>query len=85
VAPWDRFVRSPFLWHFALHAVAGLPEQLVAGRQERERGGDIADYVQGFRDAGVSQVHSGIVAGAGHFSPEENPAETWRLIAEFTL
>ena len=24
---------APFLWHFALHAVPGLPEQLVTGRQ----------------------------------------------------
>jgi pimeloyl-ACP methyl ester carboxylesterase len=34
VGPWDDFVRAPFLWHFALHAVPGLPEQLVSGRQE---------------------------------------------------
>jgi len=33
VNPWDDFVRAPFLWHFALHAVPGLPEQLVTGRQ----------------------------------------------------
>jgi pimeloyl-ACP methyl ester carboxylesterase len=33
VDPWDDFVRAPFLWHFALHAVPGLPEQLVTGRQ----------------------------------------------------
>jgi pimeloyl-ACP methyl ester carboxylesterase len=32
VDPWDDFIRSPFLWHFALHAVPGLPEDLVAGR-----------------------------------------------------
>jgi pimeloyl-ACP methyl ester carboxylesterase len=34
VDPWDEFVRAPFLWHFALHAVPALPEQLVSGRQE---------------------------------------------------
>jgi len=34
VDPWHDFVRAPFLWHFALHAVPGLPEQLVSGRQE---------------------------------------------------
>jgi pimeloyl-ACP methyl ester carboxylesterase len=33
VDPWDDFVRAPFLWHFALHAVPGLPEQLVSGQQ----------------------------------------------------
>jgi pimeloyl-ACP methyl ester carboxylesterase len=34
VAPWEDFVRAPFLWHFALHAVPELPEQLVSGRQQ---------------------------------------------------
>jgi pimeloyl-ACP methyl ester carboxylesterase len=34
VDPWNDFVRAPFLWHFALHAVSGLPEQLVSSRQE---------------------------------------------------
>ena len=34
VDPWEDFVRAPFLWHFALHAVPGLPEQLVSGRQK---------------------------------------------------
>ena len=33
VAPWDDFVREPFLWHFALHAVDALPELLTAGKQ----------------------------------------------------
>jgi pimeloyl-ACP methyl ester carboxylesterase len=32
VDPWDEFIRQPFLWHFALHAVAELPESLVTGR-----------------------------------------------------
>ncbi len=43
VAPWDEFVRSPFLFHFALHAVPDLPERLVRGRQ--------ADYFGYFYDA----------------------------------
>jgi pimeloyl-ACP methyl ester carboxylesterase len=34
VDPWDDFVREPFLWHFALHAVPGLPELLTEGKQE---------------------------------------------------
>jgi pimeloyl-ACP methyl ester carboxylesterase len=34
VDPWDDFVRAPFLWHFALHAVPALPERLVAGQQD---------------------------------------------------
>jgi pimeloyl-ACP methyl ester carboxylesterase len=43
VAPWEEFVRSPFLFHFALHAVPDLPERLVQGRQ--------ADYFGYFYDA----------------------------------
>jgi pimeloyl-ACP methyl ester carboxylesterase len=42
VDPWDDFVRAPFLWHFALHAVPGLPELLVTGRE--------ADYFGYFYD-----------------------------------
>ncbi|MEV0660943.1 alpha/beta fold hydrolase [Actinomadura luteofluorescens] len=33
VAPWDAVVASPAIWHFGLHAVPGLPETLVRGRQ----------------------------------------------------
>jgi pimeloyl-ACP methyl ester carboxylesterase len=154
VAPWEEFVRSPFLFHFALHAVPDLPERLVQGRQEdyfgyfydalsadpskitagarraqeaayasgsaltasfdwyrafprdvedsqrasagppvstpllylrgeRERGGDIGPYVRGLRAAGMTSVQSALVPGAGHFTQEEAPAETWRLIAGF--
>jgi pimeloyl-ACP methyl ester carboxylesterase len=154
VAPWEEFVRSPFLFHFALHALPDLPERLVQGRQEdyfgyfydalsadpakitagarrahraayasdsaltasfnwyrafprdvedsqrasagppvstpllylrgeRERGGDIGPYVRGLRDAGVTHIQSALVPGAGHFTPQEAPAETWRLIARF--
>jgi pimeloyl-ACP methyl ester carboxylesterase len=42
VDPWDEFVRAPFLWHFALHTVPGLPERLVTGRE--------ADYFGYFYD-----------------------------------
>jgi pimeloyl-ACP methyl ester carboxylesterase len=33
VDPWEDFIRQPFLWHFALHAVPELPEVLVTGRE----------------------------------------------------
>jgi pimeloyl-ACP methyl ester carboxylesterase len=52
-------------------------------RGEQERGGDIDDYVEGFRHAGVRNVHSGLVSGAKHFVQEESPEVTWRLIADF--
>jgi pimeloyl-ACP methyl ester carboxylesterase len=34
VEPWNDFVRAPFLWHFALHAVPELPETLTMGKHE---------------------------------------------------
>ena len=33
VDPWEEFLRQPFLWHFAFHAIPGLPEHLVRDRQ----------------------------------------------------
>lgn len=35
VDPWDEVIRNPRMFHFAFHAVPGLPERLVAGH-ERE-------------------------------------------------
>lgn len=43
VDPWDEVLRNPYIWHFALHSVPGLPERLVQGRQE--------DYFAFFFDA----------------------------------
>lgn len=154
VAPWDRFVREPYLWHFALHTVPDLPERLVSGRQRsyfdyfydaltvepdsiddsaraayaqayaedsaltagfdwyrafsrdvehnqrashgptvttpvlylrgaEERGGDIDDYAEGLRKAGIEHVEPDLITGARHFPQHEAPAATWRRIAEF--
>lgn len=33
ISPWEKVVRNPNLWHFAMHAVLGLAEQLVQGNQ----------------------------------------------------
>jgi pimeloyl-ACP methyl ester carboxylesterase len=33
VEPWAEVLRNPYIWHFGLHAVPGLPERLVRGRQ----------------------------------------------------
>jgi pimeloyl-ACP methyl ester carboxylesterase len=31
--PWADVLANPYVWHFAFHAIAGLPETLVAGRE----------------------------------------------------
>ncbi|MEI9416631.1 alpha/beta fold hydrolase [Mesorhizobium sp. Cs1321R2N1] len=33
VAPWEKVIRDPRIWHFAFHAVPALPETLVSGHQ----------------------------------------------------
>ncbi len=33
VDPWDEVERNPYIWHFAFHAIPGLPEALVTGKQ----------------------------------------------------
>jgi pimeloyl-ACP methyl ester carboxylesterase len=45
--------------------------------------GDIAEYVDGFRRAGLDHVEHGLIENAGHFSPEDNPAGVWTQIARF--
>lgn len=56
---------------------------LLYVRGGRERGGDSDTYANGFRAAGVRDVHTAVIKGAGHFLPEEAPAETWQLITQF--
>jgi pimeloyl-ACP methyl ester carboxylesterase len=34
VDPWEEVLRNPYLWHFGMHMIPALPEQLVQGRQE---------------------------------------------------
>ncbi|WP_045705266.1 alpha/beta fold hydrolase [Streptomyces rubellomurinus] len=67
----------------AASAEAGPVETpLLYVRGDRE-GGDLRAYAQGFREAGVRRLTTAVVADAGHFAQEEQPAEVWRLIAEF--
>ncbi|RPE36357.1 hypothetical protein EDD38_4728 [Kitasatospora cineracea] len=41
-------------------------------------------YARGFRDAGVRDVTTAVVADAGYFAQEEQPAAVWTLIRDFT-
>jgi len=33
IDPWSEVVANPYIWHFAFHSIAKLPETLVTGRQ----------------------------------------------------
>ncbi|MGO4638117.1 alpha/beta fold hydrolase [Mesorhizobium sp. 2RAF45] len=152
VAPWEKVIRNPRIWHFAFHAVPALPETLVSGHQSayfdfffnvlskdgasiaddaREiyaraysrseslqagfgwyrafpedaeanakwagkpiavpvlylRGaaepGEIGDYVDGLRAAGLSKVVGDIIADSGHFVADENPEALAIRLARF--
>jgi pimeloyl-ACP methyl ester carboxylesterase len=63
------------------HAQVTTP--LLYLRGERE-GGEISDYLDGFRSVGLARVDHALVPNAGHFTQEEAPEHTRRLIAEFT-
>jgi pimeloyl-ACP methyl ester carboxylesterase len=52
-------------------------------RGEHE-GGRIDDYLDGLRSAGLTHLDQALVPNAGHFTQEEAPEDTWRLIAEFS-
>jgi pimeloyl-ACP methyl ester carboxylesterase len=86
----DAALTAGFSWYraFAQDAAANRQDsQEVATpvlylRGEKE-GGQIADYLDGFRAAGLTRLSHGLVPGAGHFTQEEAPAETWRQIASF--
>jgi pimeloyl-ACP methyl ester carboxylesterase len=45
--------------------------------------GDIATYVRGLREAGITTIEELLIPSAGHFTQEEAPEETWRALAHF--
>ena len=66
-----------------LAAVPAVTTPLLYLRGEQERGGDIAGYVAGLGQAGVTSVQQATIPGAGHFPHEEEPDLLWGLIARF--
>ena len=48
-------------------------------RGERE-GGALGDYEKGLHEAGIKNLVATTVPGAGHYAPEEAPAEVWAAI-----
>ncbi len=64
---------------FAQAAPVDTPLLYLRGDGEH---GDIATYAQGFRDAGIRNVTTAVLANAGHFAQEEVPAQVWNLIQD---
>ncbi|PBB82671.1 hydrolase [Mesorhizobium sp. WSM3879] len=152
VAPWDKVIRNPNLWHFAFHAVPALPELLVGGHERayfdfffdtlsKEKSaipaeardiyakaysrpeslkagfdwyrafsedakanavppaspidtpvlclrgaaetGEISDYLNGLKAAGLSNVEGDIIPDSGHFVADENPGALALRLARF--
>ena len=57
-----------------------IPLLYLRGDQEH---GDINTYIAGFKQAGLTNIQSALVPGSGHFTLQENPADTWSAIRNF--
>jgi pimeloyl-ACP methyl ester carboxylesterase len=89
----DAALTASFAWYRAFTRDAEANRDLAAGppvttpvlylRGEQERGGDIAGYVTGLGQAGVTNLEQATVPGCGHFPHEEAPDLLWKLIARF--
>lgn len=77
---WYRMLRQDSMSNAAATGHVNSPLLYLRGEHE---GGDIDAYVAGFRQAGLTNVHSATIAGAGHFAPEDSPDAVWSAIADF--
>ena len=62
IDPWDQVLADPRIWHFAFHALPGLPELLVAGHQ-RAYFDFFTDFLAGRKEA-VTEAHRAAFASA---------------------
>lgn len=88
----DEALRAGFNWYRMLPkdaadnaaATGPITSPLLYLRGEHQAGDvGIDAYVAGFRQAGLANVRSATIAGAGHFSPEDAPDAVWTHIADF--
>lgn len=86
----DEALRAGFNWYRMLRqdavdnaaATGPITSPLLYLRGEHE-GGDIDTYVAGFHQAGLTDVRSATIPGAGHFAPEDAPDAVWASVADF--
>jgi pimeloyl-ACP methyl ester carboxylesterase len=75
---WYRTLPADARANAADRTPATTPLRYIRGSKES---GNIEHYLAGFRGAGVANITSALIEGAGHFTQEEDPAATWRAIA----
>jgi pimeloyl-ACP methyl ester carboxylesterase len=83
----DAALEAGFAWYRMLPADAELnaadtspvdvPVLYLRGETE---GGDLGTYAEGLRSAGVRDVRTVRIGGAGHFAPEDRPTEVWAAL-----
>jgi pimeloyl-ACP methyl ester carboxylesterase len=80
---WYRTVPQDAAANKEANSQAPMATRLLYLRGEKE-GGHLVDYLDGLRSAGMTHVDHAVVPNAGHFTQEESPEDTWRLIADFS-
>jgi pimeloyl-ACP methyl ester carboxylesterase len=63
-------------------ATVDTPTLYVRGKGSR---GDLDSYANGLRAAGVENLSAELIADAGHFIPDEQPAALWQAIDDFIV
>lgn len=61
VEPWSKVIADPRIWHFAFHAVPGLPETMVGGR-ERPYFDFFIDFLAGDKEKVTASMREAFVA-----------------------
>jgi len=77
---WYRMLRHDATVNVAATGSVNTPLLYLRGEHE---GGDIDAYVTGFHDAGLTDVRSALIDGAGHFAAEDAPAAVWNHLVSF--
>jgi pimeloyl-ACP methyl ester carboxylesterase len=56
------------------------PVLYVRGEGSR---GDLDNYADGLRAAGIQHLTTKLIPDTGHFIPDEQPTELWRAVHDF--
>ncbi len=79
---WYRAFTEDAKENSAAEHQASIETPLLYLRGERE-GGDLDQYLAGFRETGIHNVQGARIPGAGHFAADEQPESVWQQILAF--